>query len=101
MSARPTADLKSFGLFLSALLLFGCARTPDHRYSRLQTGMTKQQVIALLGPPKATTSTGALITMEYDFTRRETGGPVAVELAPNSYYVIIGRDERVRSFGPN
>jgi outer membrane protein assembly factor BamE (lipoprotein component of BamABCDE complex) len=90
-----------FPFALLALFIDGCATSPQERYSQLQSGMTKQQVIALLGQPKSSTSSGALITMEYDFAQQKPGVVHAGQPARSSYYVIIGRDERVRSFGPN
>ena len=86
---------------LLALLLFGCASSPQHRYSQLQVGMTRQQVVALLGRPKTSISNGALITMEYDFAQQQPSAMYAGQPGRSSYYVIIGRDERVRSYGPN
>ncbi len=88
-------------LSLLAILLVGCANSLQHRYSRLETGMTRQQVIALLGEPRSSTSNGALITMEYDFAQEQPAVLHAGQPGRSSYYVIIGRDERVRSFGPN
>ncbi len=78
---------------LLALFIASCATSHEVRYSHLEWGMTRQQVVALLGEPRSTTSNGALITMEYNYPEQQPGR--------KSFYVIIGRDERVRSFGPN
>ncbi|MEP6669870.1 MAG: outer membrane protein assembly factor BamE [Chthoniobacter sp.] len=79
---------------LFALLLFGCASVSSvpQRIALLHVGMTQQEVTGLLGKPRTTNSTGALTVYDYYFTESQ----VAL-----SYYVIIGRDGRVRSFGPN
>jgi outer membrane protein assembly factor BamE (lipoprotein component of BamABCDE complex) len=81
-------------LFL-ALVLSACATsaTSPKQVARLQDGMTLQQVNALLGKPYHVRNEGALTTYDYVFNQ---GQPTA-----SSYYVIIGRDGLVRSFGPN
>jgi outer membrane protein assembly factor BamE (lipoprotein component of BamABCDE complex) len=89
--------------FLLAALLAGCAasNTDYQRVAQLHVGMTTQEVTALLGQPRSITSQGALVVYDYPLrhtaasTRRtsETSGP--------SYYVIVGRDGRVQSYGPN
>jgi hypothetical protein len=86
---------------LFALILFGCTSTYSlpHRIALLHINMTEQEVIDLLGKPRSISSTGALTIYDYYFTQ-----PVALhnDSAPTlSYYVIIGRDHRVRSYGPN
>jgi outer membrane protein assembly factor BamE (lipoprotein component of BamABCDE complex) len=86
---------------LLALFLFGCASDSAvlHRIALLHEGMTQQEVYDLLGKPRTVNNLGALFVNEYVFTQ-----PVALhDNAPPtmSYYVIIGRDGRVRSFGPN
>jgi outer membrane protein assembly factor BamE (lipoprotein component of BamABCDE complex) len=86
---------------LLALLLLGCATDPSllHRIAQLHEGMTQQEVYDLLGKPRTVNNLGALFVNEYYFTQ-----PVALHenARPTmSYYVIIGRDGRVRSFGPN
>jgi hypothetical protein len=88
---------------LFALLLFGCA-TPSsiqQRVARLHVNMTVDELTDLLGKPTATSNNGALIIYEYRFSPDH---PLALqENSPptTSYYVIVGRDNRVRSFGPN
>ncbi|HEY3898552.1 MAG TPA: outer membrane protein assembly factor BamE [Chthoniobacter sp.] len=81
-------------LFL-ALLLTACATggTGPRQVAHLQVGMTLQQVNSLLGKPFHVTNQGALTVYDYVFNQ---GQPTA-----SSYYVIIGRDGLVRSFGPN
>jgi outer membrane protein assembly factor BamE (lipoprotein component of BamABCDE complex) len=80
---------------LLALLLPACATggTSPKQVASLQTGMTLQQVNSLLGKPYHVSNQGALIIYDYVFNQ---GQPTA-----SSYYVIIGRDGLVRSFGPN
>ena len=80
---------------LFALLLTACATggTSPKQVARLQDGMTLQQVNSLLGKPYHVASTGAFTTYDYVFNQ---GQPTAC-----SYYVIIGRDGLVRSFGQN
>jgi len=90
-----------YPLALLALLILGCATSPQNRYSRLEAGMTRQQVVALLGEPRSSTSNGALTILEFDFAQQQPAVQHAEQPGRSSYYVIIGRDERVRSFGPN
>jgi len=63
--------------------------------------MTRQQVIALLGEPLSSTSNGAIITMEYDFSQQQPAVLHSAQPSHSSYYVMIGHDERVRAFGRN
>ncbi len=58
--------------------------------------MTRQQVIALLGEPLSSTSNGAIITMEYDFSQQQPAVVHSTQPSHSSYYVMIGHDERVR-----
>ena len=86
---------------LLALLLVGCASNDSvpRRVALLHVGMTLQEVNDLLGKPRSVSNTGALRVYEYAFTQ-----PAALhnDSPPTmSYYVIVGRDGRVRSFGPN
>jgi outer membrane protein assembly factor BamE (lipoprotein component of BamABCDE complex) len=87
--------MKRFASLLLALLLTACATggPSPKQVARLQDGMTLQQVNSLLGKPYRVTNQGALTTYDYVFNQ---GQPTAC-----SYYVIIGRDGLVRSFGPN
>jgi len=79
---------------LLALLLFGCASMSSvpRRIALLHVNMTQQEVTDLLGKPRSTNNLGALTVYDYYFADSQP---------PMSYYVIIGRDGRVRSFGPN
>jgi outer membrane protein assembly factor BamE (lipoprotein component of BamABCDE complex) len=88
---------------LLALLLFACANTSSipHRIALLHVGMTQQEVTDLLGKPRTINNMGALFVYDYLFTE---SGPAALhpsEPPTMAYYVIIGRDGRVLSFGPN
>jgi outer membrane protein assembly factor BamE (lipoprotein component of BamABCDE complex) len=70
-----------------------------HRIAELHVGMTQQEVTDLLGKPQKVTNNGALTTYDYVFNQ-----PVALHSSDPptmSYWVIIGRDGRVRSFGQN
>ena len=80
------------------LLLFGGCQTPDHRAAWLQTGMSRAEVIALLGPPKSAVHNGSLEVLHFDLTQRDN---VSGQSTSDRYYVIFGRDRRVESFGPN
>jgi outer membrane protein assembly factor BamE (lipoprotein component of BamABCDE complex) len=88
---------------LLALLLLGCANpvSVPHRIALLHVGMTQQEVTDLLGKPRTTNNMGALIVYDYFFTQPPPATLHANEPPTMSYYVIIGRDGRVRSFGPN
>ena len=88
---------------LLAFLLFGCTTQSSiqQRVARLHVNMTVDEVVDLLGKPTATSNNGALVIYEYRFSPDH---PLALhENSPptTSYYVIVGRDNRVRSFGPN
>ena len=86
---------------LLGLLMISCAApTYQERYSQLRRGMTKQEAIGLLGEPDSTTAHDTYVTMEYDFTEEPDAAHPAPQ-GPSSYYVIIGRDDRVRWFGTN
>lgn len=82
---------------LLAVLVAGC-QTPEHRAARLQPGMSRSDVIALLGPPKSALHNGALEVLTFDLSQRDRPGQQSVG---NLYYVIFGSDRRVESFGPN
>ncbi len=79
------------------LFLTGC-QTPGHRAARLQAGMSRSEVFALLGPPMAAVHNGSLEVLHFDLTQRDRGAPHSVS---DSCYVIFGRDRRVQSFGRN
>lgn len=88
---------------LVALLLLGCVTqsTIQQRIARMHVGMTMDEVTDLIGNPTATSNMGALIVYEYRFSPEH---PLALhENSPptTSYYVIVGRDGRVRSYGAN
>ena len=86
-------------LAFAALMSFtiaGC-QTTEHRLARLHTGMTRSEVIDLLGSPKTVAHNGAMEVLDFDLTQRDyrdqwPGG--------KWYYVILGPDKRVESFGP-
>ena len=80
-----------------SLVLGGC-QTPGHRAARLQAGMSRSEVFALLGPPMAAVHNGSLEVLHFDLTQRDRGAPHSVS---DSCYVIFGRDRRVQSFGRN
>ena len=88
--------MKAVVALFAVLLIAGCATKVQERYSHLETGMTRQRLDELLGPPKRSTNYGALTTLEYDFTNDYPNRP-----GRTSYYVVVGRDGRVRSFGLN
>jgi outer membrane protein assembly factor BamE (lipoprotein component of BamABCDE complex) len=95
MTLLPNRMSKRFlGLSLAALLV-ACATNESgpRRVAQLHQGMTLAQVTALLGKPKNVTHQGALTVYDYAF---DQGKPSA-----SSYYVIIGQDGTVRSYGPN
>jgi len=88
---------------LLALLLLGCTSmsSAPQRIALLHVGMTQQEVTDLLGKPRTTSNMGALIVYDYLFSQSQPTAFHASEPPTMSYYVIIGRDGRVRSFGPN
>ncbi len=88
---------------LFALLLFACASTApiQHRLAELHIGMTEQEVINLLGKPRTINNMGALFVYDYVFAPDTPAALHPNEPPTMAYYVIIGKDGRVRSFGPN
>ena len=78
------------------ILVTGC-QTTEHRLARLHTGMTRSEVIDLLGRPKAVAHNGAMEVLDFDLTPRDYR-----DQRPGAkwYYVILGPDKRVESFGP-
>jgi outer membrane protein assembly factor BamE (lipoprotein component of BamABCDE complex) len=83
-------------LVLLAVILLGCAgnSSTNQRIASLHEGMTRQELISLLGNPRTVTNQGALSVYDYAF-------PASQSAPATSYYVIVGKDDRVRSFGPN
>lgn len=79
------------------ILVAGC-QTPEHRAARLHTGMSRDEVISLLGQPISVVHNGSLEVMNFDLTRPDSSAYGTVR---PRYYVILGRDRRVESFGPN
>lgn len=51
---------RSLLLVGAALLLSGCAKLTRENYEKIESGMTKQQVIALLGEPTQVESAGLM-----------------------------------------
>jgi outer membrane protein assembly factor BamE (lipoprotein component of BamABCDE complex) len=86
---------------LLGLLIVSCAApSAQERYAQLRRGMTRHDVVQLLGEPHSTSASEKYITLEYDFTEEpDAAHPVPQALSP--YYIIIGKDDRVRSFGTN
>jgi outer membrane protein assembly factor BamE (lipoprotein component of BamABCDE complex) len=92
--------MNRFALLL-ALVLLGCASNDSvpRRIALLHVGMTQKEVDDLLGKPRSVSNNGALRVFDYVFAHPAAlhdGSPPTM-----SYYVIVGRDGRVRSFGPN
>lgn len=89
-----------FAILIAVLvtILFAGCQTPEHRAARLHTGMSRDEVISLLGPPISATHNGSLEVMNFDLNHLDNGGERSVR---NRYYVIVGPDRRVESFGPN
>lgn len=95
--------MSRLALLLIALLLFGCTTQSSlqQRVARMHVGMTMDEVTDLLGQPTSSNNNGALIVYDYRFSPEH---PLALHensRPTTSYYVIVGRDNRVRSFGPN
>ena len=92
-----TSRFAALAAALFTILVTGC-QTPEHRAARLHTGMSRDEVISLLGQPRSAIHNGSLEVMNFDLTQPAIGGQRSVS---NRYYVIFGRDRRVESFGPN
>jgi outer membrane protein assembly factor BamE (lipoprotein component of BamABCDE complex) len=88
---------------LLAILLPACTsmESAPRRIAELHVGMTEQELTSLLGKPRTVTNQGALSVYEYLFTQPQPAAFHADQPPSTSYYVIVGRDGRVRSFGPN
>jgi hypothetical protein len=96
------ARMKFVLSLLLAVILLGCANSPQHRYAHLEVGMTRQQVVNLLGEPQRTRFNGALTVLEYNLNREQPAALHPEQPAQSAFYVIIGREDgRVRSFGRN
>ena len=87
--------MNRFASFLLAVVFAGCASSESgpRRVANMHQGMTLAEVTALLGKPHNVTHQGALTVYDYVF---DQGRPQA-----SSYYVIVGADGMVRSYGPN
>lgn len=88
-------------LAILSLLLTACTTPTQHKMALVHEGMTRQELVNLLGPPTSSTSQGALSVLIYDFAQRSPAALHPRELPKTSYYVIVGREGEVRSFGPN
>lgn len=60
--------------------------------------MSRAQVIALLGKPQTVVHNGSLEVLNFDLAHRDGSSAQPVG---GQYYVILGRDRRVQSFGPS
>jgi outer membrane protein assembly factor BamE (lipoprotein component of BamABCDE complex) len=96
--------MKRFALAVAlAASLAGCLTTASvpKRVAMLHQGMTQQEVTALLGKPHNVTHQGVLTVYDYVFDQDKPAAFHAGEPAITSYYVIVGPDGLVRSYGPN
>ena len=86
--------MKLLGLLLSiAFLLAGCATA--NKISNVQMGMTKQDVIRVMGPPVSTSATGKTEYLNYSLS--ETDDQAFYGITKPYYVRII--NGRVDSFG--
>ena len=87
--------------FVLFLLLAGCAISPERRLALLHSGMTRQEVINLLGQPTSRTKNGSLEILNFVQFPKNPSQLNPHEAPRTSTYVIIGSDGRVESFGRN
>ena len=94
-------------VFLSIALLAGCATAEESRkMNQVSLGMTKQQVIEVLGPPVSTSAKSGVEYLNYRFAepgRRAAAAGAALQGLPHAdpttpYYVRLV-EGRVESYG--
>ena len=93
-------------VFLSIALLAGCATAESRKMNQVSLGMTKQQVIEVLGPPLSTSAKSGVEYLNYRFAepgRRADALSDAMKGLPRTdpttpYYVRL-IEGRVESYG--
>ncbi len=83
---------------LALTLLASCA-TNQERAAQLEVGMTRRQVTGLLGEPLRIRHQGAFTVLEFALPQDQTALTDSGQPIRSNYYVIVGTDDRVRSFG--
>ena len=81
-------------IIIAILLLFGCANA--YKINKLNVGMTKEEVIKIMGLPNSTT---ALQDIEYlNYNLYETGRD-AYQYSHDTIYVVKIKNDKVEFFG--
>ncbi len=89
---------KFLPLLLATTLLAACA-TDQQRAAQVEVGMTRRQVTGLLGEPLRARHQGAFTVLEFALPQDQTALTESGQPIRSNYYVIVGQDDRVRSFG--
>lgn len=84
---------KSITLITIAFLLAGCATA--HKISQVKLGMTREQVIKVMGPPASTSAKGSCEYLNYSLSETDDQAFVGIT---EPYYVRLV-DGRVDSYG--
>lgn len=83
-------------ILLLASLLAGCSATPS-QMNKLQLGMTKSEVVSVMGTPNSTSARANVEVLRYE--RGSVPNPTPPPyFRPDEYYVRIV-DGRVESYG--
>jgi outer membrane protein assembly factor BamE (lipoprotein component of BamABCDE complex) len=88
-------DMKHFIIVL-LVALSSCATQPT-KFKYLSLGMTKSEVLDLLGDPYSTAAHGDLEYLNYSYNRGPLSG-MAVDGAPDDYFVRF-KQGKVESYG--
>jgi outer membrane protein assembly factor BamE (lipoprotein component of BamABCDE complex) len=80
-------------LTLSAILLSGCANFMSQKMTKLQQGMTTEQVQKILGAPNGLTTSGNVVQYRYDNQLMHSNSWDRAD------YILEFRDGRLTSWG--
>ena len=86
-------NFRVFVVVLSVLLIIGCATA--HKISSVQIGMTKDEVVKVMGPPASTSAKGGTEYLNYSLSETDDQ---AFHGITNPYYVRL-INGKVDSFG--
>lgn len=84
-------------VFLLIALLAGCATAESRKMNQVSLGMTKQQVIEVLGPPVSTSAKSGVEYLNYRFL--EVDAVERRHADPTTPYYVRLVEGRVESYG--